>query len=191
MAKGTNSPKNQDDADLLAAITTLVAGNDEAVQIPMSLINQDVAKAVFSNSKTLSGISNLLVKKIGQAVTDNDNDIELAGTAMLQGIGATLDQNALLLNHLASAAGLLQPGDPLEAALLDQTAEAPELAYSASLLLAIREAMPHLGAIVEVLREIRDVLAGSPADDSAEPAAANDDFAAPPAASEPGDGQGI
>jgi hypothetical protein len=163
MAKGTNSPKNQDDADLLAAITTLVAGNDEAVQVPMSLINQDIAAAVFANSKTLSGISNLLVKKISQAVTDNDNDIELAGTSMLQGISAEIDQNALLLNHLASAAGLLQPGDPLESALLDQTAEAPELAYSASLLLAIKEAMPHLGAIVEVLREIRDRMHDAPA----------------------------
>ena len=45
---------------------------------------------------------------------------------------------------------------------MQEVAEAPELAYSATLLIALRDALPYLGQLIEVLREIRDRMPGQP-----------------------------
>ena len=79
-----------------------------------------------------------------------------------------------MLQDLSAAAGLRQPGDPLEAALIEQVSVAPDIAYSATLLLALRDAMPHLGRIVEVLREIRDRMPGQPIQFEGEAAAVDE-----------------
>jgi|HubBroStandDraft_6_1064221.scaffolds.fasta_scaffold148478_2 hypothetical protein len=155
-AKNAGLPKTQAAADLLDAINTLVATHAESVTIPYSVLNQGIADLVSANGTTIAKVSKVLTRKLDQAVTDNDNGLELVGTVILQGINAYLTENDLLLNHLAASAGILKPGDPLESVLLDQVAEAPELAYSATLLIALRDAIPRLDSVVEVLREIRD-----------------------------------
>lgn len=150
------------DGELLAAISDVIGENDDAVRVPMSVLNQDIANLVAENAKVIARVSNVLTRRLTQSVTDSDNDLELIGTVLLSGLHAQVQENDLLLNHLASSAGMIGPGDPLEAALLNQVADAPELAYSATLLIALKEAMPIGWAIVEVLREIRDRLQGEP-----------------------------
>jgi hypothetical protein len=157
-AKNAGLPKTQADADLLDAINTLTATHADSVTIPYSVLNQGIADLVAANGATIAKVSKVLTRKLDQAVTDNDNGLELVGTVILQGINAYLTENDLLLNHLAASAGILKPGDPLESVLLNQVAEAPELAYSATLLIALRDALPIGRQIVEVLREIRDRL---------------------------------
>lgn len=151
------------DAELLQAITEVIAENDDAVRLPMSVLNQHIADLVAANQRVISRVTNVLTRNLTQTITDNDNTLENIGTVLLTGLNGWIAENDLLLNHLAAASGLIQPGDPLTSALLDQVSEAPELAYSATLLIALRDALPVGHQIVAVLREIRDRLPGGPA----------------------------
>ncbi len=147
---------------LLHSIETLLADAENQIALPLTRINQGIAKLSAQNSKTITPIMNRLLRSIEQFAVDNDNAIDALGLAILQPLQDWQAENNLLLTQLAAGAGLTQPGDPLEAALLAQVADEPELAYSATLLLAIRDALPYLGQLIEVLREIRDRMPSPP-----------------------------
>ena len=143
-------------AQLMGAINTLVADEEDNVALPMTAINQWIAQLSQQSSKTIVGVGNAIIKSIAAGNVSSSNDVDAVGTQLLQPLYDWQSQNDLVLTQLAAGVGLTQPGEPLESALLNQTAQAPELAYSASLLLALREAMSHFGGLIEVLREIRD-----------------------------------
>jgi hypothetical protein len=153
MAKSTITPEN---AQLLDSISTLLADAENNITLPMTAINQGIAQLSVQNAKALTKIQGALIKSIEQHAVTNDNAIDQLGMAILAPMQGWQEENNLLLTQLAASAGLTQPGDPLEAALVAQVADEPELAYSATLLIALRDALPHLAELVEVLREIRD-----------------------------------
>lgn len=151
-----------DQIALLQAIAQGQSANDAEISLVLNSLNRHVAQLSQKNGKIITGIQETVLKKINQELVDNDNAIDPVSTAILARTQEWLNDNQLLLQDLSAAAGLRQPGDPLEAALIEQVSVAPDIAYSATLLLALRDAMPHLGRIVEALREIRDRLPGQP-----------------------------
>lgn len=159
MGKQTTTAAN---AALMNAIQTLLEDEEDQVALPMTQLNQYIAQLSLDSSKTITSIGNKIIKSIAMQNVANENDIDALGTAILAPLYDWQAQNNLLLTQLSAGVGLTQPGDPLESALLNQTAEAPELAYSATLLLALREAMGRFDGLVEVLREIRDRMPGLP-----------------------------
>ncbi len=154
MAKKISSPISPDAQELLQAINQLLSENDQAVRIPMNVVNQGIAELINDNGKIVSRVSGAVVRQISKELTANENLIDPVPTAVLSAIGGYLQENELLLNHLASAAGLLQPGDPLEAALVEQVAKAPDLMVSTTLLMALREWTPALERIAKALERI-------------------------------------
>jgi hypothetical protein len=156
---------------LLTSIETLLADAENAITLPMTAINQGIAKLSQESSKSVVSIQNKLLKSIQAHAVANDNEIDQLGMAILAPLQTWQEENNLLLTQLAAYSGLTQPGDPLEAALLTEVAQEPELAYSATLLLAIREAMPYFRQLVEVLKEIRDRMPGIPVEFPGEPPA--------------------
>lgn len=148
---------------LLQAIDDAQAQNEDDLLLVMTALNQGIAKLSVQNSRSLTSIEGRLIKSIDQYAVDNSNAIDQLGMAILGPINDWQDENLLLLTQLAAQAGLTQPGDPLEAALLQSVADEPQLAYSATLLIALRDALPFLGQLIEVLREIRDRMPVFPA----------------------------
>ena len=150
------------DQQLLSAIENLLAGEEDTLSIPLSKINQGIAQLVTQNEKLVTKLQGKVIKDINRHLTHQDNAIDGLSTTVLSGLQAWQDSTHLLLTQLAAKSGLTGPGDPLEQALVEQVAEAPELAYSAALLIALREAMGRFDGLVEVLREIRDRIGGEP-----------------------------
>jgi hypothetical protein len=149
-------------AQLMQAIQTLLEANEDSISIPMTALNQGIAQLSQQNSKATVKLGNAIIKEIAQGVADNNAAVDQIGTAVLEPLFDWQAQNDLLLNQLASASGLIQPGDPLIAALTQQASDQPELAYSATLLLALRDAIALVPPFLEVLREIRDRMPSLP-----------------------------
>lgn len=143
-------------AQLMQSIDAVLADNEEQISLPLTALNQGIAQLSQDASKAVVRVGNAITRALVQTSTDQSNALDALGTAILQPLYDWQTENDLLLNHLAAAAGLIQPGDPLMQALANQTAEVPELAYSATLLIALREAMGVFPQLIEVLREIRD-----------------------------------
>ncbi len=141
---------------LLSSIETLLADNQNLISLPLTAINQGIAQLSVLSAKAIAKVANTLTKQIAADIVTNSNAVDSLGTSILQPLYDWQAQNELLLTQLAASAGLTQPGDPLTAALVESAAEQPELAYSATLLMALREAMGRFDGLVEVLREIRD-----------------------------------
>lgn len=156
---------------LLASLETLLADGENLISLPMTAINQGIAKLSVQSAKSIAQIQGKLIKSIDQFAVANDNAIDGFSLSLLKPLQDWQDENLLLLTQLAAAGGLTQPGDPLEAALLQEVAAVPELAYSATLLIALRDFLPHFGSLVEVLREIRDRMPQPPVYVAGEPKA--------------------
>lgn len=145
-----------DDIQLLASIESLLGDGENQIAIPMTAINQGIAQLSHQSAKTLTKIQGDLIKSIDRHHVENSNYLDSLSVAILRPLQDWQLENELLLTQLAASAGLTQPGDPLEAALVQQLAEEPQLAYSATLLIALRDALPHLHKLIVVLGEIRD-----------------------------------
>jgi len=156
-------------AQLLDSIETLLADNENLITLPLTAINQGIAQLSVQNARTITKIEGKLLKAIDAYAVQNDNAIDSFGLALLQPLQDWQTENNLLLTQLAASAGLTQPGDPLEAALVQQIADEPELAYSATLLIAIRDLLPYARQLIEVLREIRDRMPSIPVHVPGEP----------------------
>lgn len=146
---------------LLQAIEEMLVGEESAIAIPLTKMNQGIAQLSEENSKLITRMQGKILKSLARHVTAEDNDLELLSTVILNGLQQWQNENHLLLTQLAAKAGFTNAGDELEAALIQQVAEAPELAYSATLLLAIRDAFPYAERLIRVLEEIRDRMGGA------------------------------
>jgi hypothetical protein len=164
-------PLTPEQAQLLEAIETLLGDNANAIQLPLTAINQSIAQLSVQNSRAIASIQSKLLKSIDQFMVDNSNAVDALGMAILAPLQGWQDENYILLTQLAAGAGLTGPGDPLEAALIKEVAEEPQVALSASLLIALRDALPYLAQLIEVLREIRDRMPSLPAHVPGEPEA--------------------
>jgi hypothetical protein len=150
------------DQQLLAAINALLADNEEQIQLPLTAIALSAAQLSQQTSGAVTRLGNAITKHIALGIVDNANGLDFLSTAILQPLYDWQTENDLLLNHLAASAGLIQPGDPLVNALMDQAAQEPELAYSAIMAVAIHDLRDVARQIVEVLREMRDRMPGAP-----------------------------
>jgi hypothetical protein len=150
------------EGQFLSALETLLASQEISVSLPLTTINKALTEAVTINAKLIRKVQGRIVKALDRPIVANTNDIDRLGTVLLEPLQAWADNTQLLLTQLAAKTGLTQIGDPLEQALVEQVVDAPELAYSASLLLALREAMPFLARIAGALEEIRDRTGGAP-----------------------------
>lgn len=147
--------------ELFRAIQSGLGENDYEISLVYNALNKGIAQLAFRNTKIINDLQGALLKSIDAKLVENDNIIDVVSTALLGWTQSALDDTHQLLTQIAASAGLTNPGDPLEAALINRVAEQPDMAYSASLFLALREAMPHLGCICKSLERIADALEGN------------------------------
>jgi hypothetical protein len=147
---------------LLEGIHALLVENEASISLPLNKLNSGIAQLTEENSKIITRLMGKILRSISLRTRENDDALDTLGVHILAPLQTWEQENNLLLTQLAAKTGLTQPGDPLESALLNQVADAPELAYSATLLLAIREAMPMFQRIADALEEIRDRLPATP-----------------------------
>jgi hypothetical protein len=161
--------KDAENAQLLAAIASVLEADEFSIQLPLTAVNQGIAQLSQISSGLVNKVSGAVLKDIVKRNVENDNVLDALNLAILNPLLSWQEENDLLLTQLAAQAGLTQPGDPLEAAITQSAADAPELAYSATLLLALRDAMGQFSGLIEVLREIRDRMPSLPVEYRGEP----------------------
>lgn len=142
--------------DLLDSIDYLQGANSDALMIPMTTLNEAITAIVDKNSGIIAKMQGKLLRKIDHASTKQLDALDGVYTRLLQGLDAYQFDAHHLLEQLAVKGGFTQVGQPLETALLKEVTEAPQLAYAGTLVLAVKEAVPYLEQLIEVLREIRD-----------------------------------
>jgi hypothetical protein len=158
----------QADIDLLENIKTVLVDNEQSISLVLSTLNKGIAQMVRDNQQQVNKVAGKVLGWLTKVTTANANALDPVATAILQRIIDYSQQNEFLLTQIAAAAGLTQPGDPLEAALIDRATEAPEIAYSASLLIALREAMAPIERIAVALERIADAQGAASASDESE-----------------------
>lgn len=144
--------------ELLDSIDFLQGANNDALMIPLSTVNQAVVDVVDKNSALIGKLQGKILRKLDHATTKNLDALDGVYTRLLAGLDAYQYDAHYLLQQLAVKGGITQAGQPLETALLEQVTRAPELAYGATLVLAVKEAIPFFEQLIQVLREIRDKL---------------------------------
>lgn len=164
-------PSLSDNLQLLKSIEALLVDGEDSISLPLTAINQGIAKLSALSSKTILKLQADLLKYLDLGNVDSENDLDALSVAILRPIQDWQLENNLLLTQLAAGAGLTQPGDPLEQALVNQVAQEPELALSATLLIALRDFGGKVDSLVEVLREIRDRMPQFPVHVQGEPEA--------------------
>lgn len=141
---------------ILESIDTLQAANADALVLPMSNINQAIVSLVDKNSTLIGKLQTKILRKLDHATTKNLDHLDGVYTRLLAGLDAYQFDADHLLQLLASKGSFIKAGQPLETALIEEVTKAPEIAYAGTLVLAVKEAVPYLNLLIEVLREIRD-----------------------------------
>lgn len=146
--------------EMVDALEELLAQQDFQLSIPYNHLNQGVADVVTKQGKLISSLQSKIVKGLQRELTVNDNSLESLRTTILAGLNAHQADIEYLLTQLASKAGMIGVGDTLEAAILSEAAQGPELGALGSLVLQVGEARGLFEDLIEVLREIRDRMPG-------------------------------
>ncbi len=143
-------------AEVLAAIDAYMAQTENAIAIPYSALNQAISDYVGENGKAIKRITERILREADKHWVQTDNKLNALTTGLLGGIDSYLGETEFMLRDVANRAGLIEPGDPLTQALLTEQAKTPQLEYGATLVLAVKEAVPWLDRIATALERIAD-----------------------------------
>lgn len=141
---------------VLESIDELLAGQDDQLIMPMNVLNQATAKIVEKNAKIITRMQDKLLRVADKQTTRSMDHLDGVFTRVMGGLDSWQFDMNFLLTQLAAKGGFTKAGEPLEAALMQEATRAPDLAYGATLVLAVKEAIPFFTQLIEVLREIRD-----------------------------------
>lgn len=136
---------------VLESIDQLLAAQDNDLIIPYSKVNKEITDVVQRNAKIVTRMVDKVLREADRHITAVGDALDSVQTRVLQGLDSYAWDQEYLLSHLAAKSGMIQPGDALETALLQQTADAPQLAYAGTLVLAVHEAVPWLERIATAL----------------------------------------
>lgn len=156
-AAPSSAPRSAESV-VLDELDRYLAETENALSIPYSALNQAISDVVDLNGKAIKRITERILRETDKHAVATDNALEAITTGLLGGVDSWLGDTEYLLRDLASRGGLIGPGDPLTQALIQEVTHAPELEFSATLLLAAKDAIGKFGQLIEVLREIRDRL---------------------------------
>lgn len=159
---------------LLETTDALLTEQTHSLAVPMSAVNLGLVNISQAAAANLNKVVQRILQPISKGLVSQDSLLDPINVTIIQGVDTWLQEQTFLLTQLAASAGLCQPGQPLETALLDQATEEPELAYSAILALSIRDLRDVAKCICEALREIRDRLPPQPLAVPGEPLASGD-----------------
>jgi hypothetical protein len=146
-------PQSAQDA-VLESIDALLAQNEHALTIPLTKINEAVAKVVTNNAKVVEKFTTKILRAADKQLVANEDRLHGAQMTILNGIDAWLSDQHLLLSQLASKGGLMELGEPLAAALTKEATEGKQLTYEGTLVLKVAEAVPWLERIAIAIEKI-------------------------------------
>jgi len=162
MSQATPQNEWQDPVDTIDGVLSEMGTEDEAI---LGAVISNVAAAINQNDKhcdqVIKKMTAKITKELNSIEVKDGNDLDATASVVIQAINwDALDCDAILCN-VASAGGVLAPGMPLESALKTEDSSASPLSWGGTLLLDCKCLEPHIKELVDVLREIRDVLAST------------------------------
>ena len=164
------------DVQALDALEQLLTEQDNTLSVSMSRVFGAIADVAQNNQKLVNKLQTKLVRAATKSLTGSQNKIDSTVTSLMSALSSWQFDVNYLLENLASKCGLKKIGEPLEAALLNEMVKGPELAVGTQIVLSIREIAPSLRDLIEVLREIRDAISGSPSRDKSDEVTETDEF---------------
>lgn len=160
---------------VLRSIDELLTEQDNTMIIPMTQVSNTVKEVVEKNAKLITRMQGKILRGLNTTTTHHLDMLDGVHTRILGGLDAWQSDVHYMLTQLASKSNSIQTGQRLEDMLIHEAEKAPELAYAGTLVLAVKEAIPYFEQLIEVLREIRDRMPGSPVSFPGEKAAADED----------------
>lgn len=151
--EGLESLLSQAEADLAGPIQTLIAC---------------VQSEIASNEQHLEKCRRKLKAVLGRNVAQADNSLDAVTTKVTGQCQGHVTTNEITLNQLAVKGGVIQVGDSLDDWVNPPCEPEPVIQWGGTLVLSVREAIPHLDQLIEVLKEIRDRLPGQPVEQPGE-----------------------
>jgi hypothetical protein len=162
---------------ILQSIDEILSETENSLAVPMTAINQAVSHVVDNNAKTIKRLTERILRAADKEVVGIDDKLDAVYTGLLGGIDAWLGDTHFLLQQLSTKGGLAEIGAPLESALLKEVTDAPKLEYGATLVLAVKEAVPWLDRMTVALERIADGMSPLERREPGEAAAVYDDDA--------------
>lgn len=142
----------------LQSLEEMLCTNEDKVIIPYSKVNQAIADFVVKNAKVVTKLQDKVIRQLNKQLVLRDNSLNGVYTGILRGLDVWQADARFALDQLAAKGGLSQPGQTLEQALLNEVGQAPQLAFGATLVLAVKEAVPWLDRIAIALEKIAVVM---------------------------------
>jgi hypothetical protein len=143
--EGLESLLSLSESDLSAPIRTLIGAVEAELKLAFACVEKRTKKLKAALGRTDAQAGNAL----DQVVTRAKSHIQQHVTT-----------NEIVLNQLAVKGGVIQVGDSLDDWTNPPSEPEPVVQWGGTLVLSVREAIPHLDQLIEVLKEIRDRLPG-------------------------------
>lgn len=143
------------DEELDAVQTALDEDGAQIVTVG-SRLGQEAAQLVQATAAPIKKLQARILKDATKHLVASDNAVDLVGTRLLTGVNTWLQEAQFLLQNIAVKGGMIDPGDPLEAALAETVADEPQIEYLGTLVLAVKEAVPWLDRIAAACERIAD-----------------------------------
>lgn len=140
----------------LMNIDEALVEQDDKLILPMNTLNKATSSIFQKNTQIITKMQEKIIKAADRETTTALDHLDGVYTTVLQGLDTWQFDVNFLLTQLAAKGGFTEAGQSLEHALQKTLAEAPQLAYQGTLVLAVKEAIPYMEQLIEVLREIRD-----------------------------------
>lgn len=162
------------DTQVYAAIDQLLVEQDDHLMLPMTKLNIAIKGLFEENTRAITKIQDKLIRKVDRETTKQSDHLDVALTRVQNALETWQQETQYLLTQIAAKGGIVKAGDPLESALLTDLAQAPQLQLGTTLVLEVSRLGPYFVSLIEVLREIRDRMPGTPVRFAGEPAAEED-----------------
>lgn len=146
----------------LDAVQTALDNDGAQIITIGTQLGQEAANLVLTAAKPIKRLQDKLLKEAAKHVVTLDNQVDFITTRLLTGTNTWLQEAEFLLQNIAVKGGMIEPGDPLIAALAEEVASEPQLEYMGTLVLAVKEAVPWLDRIAHALERIADSVNPSP-----------------------------
>jgi hypothetical protein len=134
---------SEQESDLAGPIRALIAHVEAEIKANEACIERCRRKLQSSAGKHLAGAGNAL---------------DSICSGVLGDIHGHLTHNDMTLAQLGVKGGVLEPGQTLESWIDPDPEPEPQYQWGGVLVLSVKEALPHLDELIEVLKEIRDRL---------------------------------
>jgi hypothetical protein len=155
--------------DLLSAEEQALEGLQESLSEqeanlaqPIKTLQKHLADEIDKLDKLIVKQNKKLKASINKQQAKTGNDIEAIISALMSQLFIGIADNESTLGQLSIKSGAINVGDSMDKVGADKPEPGSGQQWGGVLVLSVKEAIPHIKELIEVLKEIRDRIPGFP-----------------------------